>query len=156
MINIRHAALRTLKLAFVVAAVSMPVSAEPVHLALFGPKVVRPAEAEFGLGPRPSAQRVYTATLQPAQPLRLRQLQTVQVRVLDTDGQPVENATIAIDGGMPEHSHGLPTRPQVKRSLGNGIYEIEGLRFSMGGWWELKLAIESSRGADRITFNLAL
>jgi hypothetical protein len=36
------------------------------------------------------------------------------------------------------------------------VYEIEGVRFSMGGWWELKLAIESPAGVDSVTFNLSL
>jgi hypothetical protein len=57
---------------------------------------------------------------------------------------------------MPEHGHGLPTQPRVRRALGDGVYEIEGLRFNMGGWWELKLAIESPAGADSVTFNLSL
>lgn len=26
------------------------------------------------------------------------------------DGTPVEDASIAVDGGMPDHNHGLPTR----------------------------------------------
>jgi len=26
----------------------------------------------------------------------------------------------------------------------------------MGGWWEFRLAIAGSRGADTVTFNLAL
>jgi hypothetical protein len=99
---------------------------------------------------------VYTATLEPQQPLRRRELQKVVVRVLDAAGRPIEGASISVDGGMPEHMHGLPTRPRVTRSLGAGLYEIEGVRFSMGGWWELKLAIESSAGADSVTFNLSL
>ena len=57
---------------------------------------------------------------------------------------------------MPQHGHGLPTRPRVTRNLGDGIYEIEGVRFNMGGWWEFKLAIAGSRGADTVTFNLEL
>ena len=36
------------------------------------------------------------------------------------------------------------------------MYEIEGLRFNMGGWWELKLAIDAPAGADSVTFNLSL
>jgi hypothetical protein len=75
---------------------------------------------------------------------------------VDAEGRPVEGATITVDGGMPQHSHGLPTQPKVSRYLGSGVYEIEGLRFSMGGWWELKLAIESPAGADQVTFNLSL
>ena len=116
----------------------------------------RPAAAEFGLGPRASAHRVYTAALQPREPLHLRQLQTLPVRITDASGRPVELAEITIDGGMPQHGHGLPTQPRVKRALGDGVYEIEGVRFSMGGWWELKVAIAAPAGADVVTFNLDL
>ena len=116
----------------------------------------RPAPEQFGFGPRASANQLYRATLQPRDTLRLRKLQAVPLSITDPSGRPIEGAVISIDGGMPEHAHGLPTRPRVQRDLGNGMYEIEGLRFSMGGWWELKLAIESSAGRDSITFNLSL
>ena len=116
----------------------------------------RPATHEFGFGPRASAKQLYAATLQPRQPLRVRQLHTLEVLITDASGRPMEGARIAVDGGMPEHGHGLPTQPKVRRSLGGGVYEIEGLRFNMGGWWELKLAIESPVGTDSVTFNLNL
>jgi hypothetical protein len=57
---------------------------------------------------------------------------------------------------MPQHGHGLPTRPRVTRALGDGVYEIEGVRFSMGGWWEFTLAITAAAHSDVVTFNLAL
>lgn len=116
----------------------------------------KPAASEFGLGPRSSDHGLYTATLQSAQALRARRLQKVSVLIHDAAGQPVENATIAVDGGMPEHRHGLPTQPRVAHSLASGVYEIEGLRFNMGGWWELTLAIEGPRGADRVIFHLQI
>jgi len=125
-------------------------------LSMVGVVAKRPAETEFGLGPRASANQKYTATLQPREPLRLRRLQTVPVRITDAAGRPVEQASFTVDGGMPEHLHGLPTQPRIGRSLGNGVYEIDGVRFSMGGWWEFKLAIDSPAGADRVTFNLSL
>lgn len=118
--------------------------------------VQRPAATEFGLGPRASARHMFTATLQPGQPLRLRNLQTLGLHLVDVDCKPVDDALIAIDGGMPEHSHGLPTRPRVQRYLGGGVYEIVGLRFSMRGWWELKLAVDTPTGKDSVTFNLEL
>ena len=96
------------------------------------------------------------ATLEPARPLRPRQMQTVRVTVRDAEGRAIDEAQISIDGGMPQHGHGLPTRPRVTRNLGDGMYEIEGVRFNMGGWWELKLAIAGSGGADTVTFNLDL
>lgn len=125
-------------------------------LTMAGVGVKPPAATEFGFGPRASANQKYTATLQPREPLRLRRLQTVPVKITDAAGRPVEQAVIKVDGGMPEHGHGLPTQPRIGRALGGGVYEIDGVRFSMGGWWEFKLAIESPAGADRVTFNLSL
>jgi len=121
-----------------------------------GTEAHRPAQDQFGFGPRASTQRLYSATLEPSQQLRLRQLQTVRVAIADAQGRPVDDASISVDGGMPEHGHGLPTQPRVKRSPGAGVYEIEGVRFSMGGWWQIRLAIDSPAGADSVTFNLSL
>ena len=123
---------------------------------LFGPDVRKPAAQEFGFGPRESAKQKYTVYLKPNEALRLRKLQNLRILVLDAAGRPVEGARITVDGGMPEHGHGLPTQPKVEKSLGGGMYDIEGLRFSMGGWWEVKLAIDSPQGEDRVTFNLSL
>ncbi|MEA2464851.1 MAG: hypothetical protein QOJ98_2598 [Acidobacteriota bacterium] len=118
-------------------------------------RVEKPAPDQFGLGPRTSAESRYTATIEPpAQPLKARRMLKVQVTIRDAGGRPVDGATIDIDGGMPQHGHGLPTKPRVTRSLGDGRYEIDGLRFNMGGWWELHLAVTSPAGADRVTFNL--
>jgi hypothetical protein len=116
----------------------------------------RPAASEFGLGPRASAGGRYVATLEPGKPLRPRQMQTVRVVVRDADGRAIDEARISVDGGMPQHGHGLPTRPRVTRSLGEGVYEIEGVRFNMGGWWEFTLAVDGCLGADTVTFNLDL
>jgi hypothetical protein len=123
---------------------------------IHGTGAKRPAGSEFGWGPRSSMAGRYVATLEPAKPLRPRQMQTVRVTVRDAEGRAVDEAQISIDGGMPQHGHGLPTRPRVTRGLGDGIYEIEGVRFNMGGWWEFKLAIAGSPGADTVTFNLDL
>jgi hypothetical protein len=135
-----------------IAAVAFATPAE----AFFTKAVSKPDAMEFGYGPRESAERKYTVYLKPGEQLRLRKLQTLRVLVLDSAGRPVDGAKIAVDGGMPEHGHGLPTQPYVQGTLGGGMYDIEGLRFSMGGWWEVKLTIEGPSGADRVTFNLSL
>jgi hypothetical protein len=76
------------------------------------------------------------------------------------DGKPVEDATIAVNGGMPMHGHGLPTAPRVTRHLGGGKYLVEGMKFSMTGWWQLVFTISERKGdtvkADTVTFNLML
>jgi hypothetical protein len=116
----------------------------------------RPAESEFGLGPRVTTAGLYRVTLEPVEPLAKRRLQKVHVRVVDAAGQPVDGADMTVDGGMPQHGHGLPTRPRMTAGMGDGRYEIDGVRFNMGGWWEFKLAIRAPAGADSVTFNLDL
>jgi hypothetical protein len=144
-----------LTIAIVAAAIGMTACSNAMMM-IHGTGAKRPAASEFGLGPRASAAGRYVATLEPARPLRPRQMQTVRVTVRDDEGRAIDAAQISIDGGMPQHGHGLPTRPRVTRNLGDGIYEIEGVRFNMGGWWEFTLAIAGSRGADTVTFNLDL
>ncbi|HYH10612.1 MAG TPA: cytochrome c peroxidase [Thermoanaerobaculia bacterium] len=114
----------------------------------------RPAASEFGPGPRKSAQGLYTATLVLDETLTPRKMYTVRVSVTGANGAALPDAAIAIDGGMPQHGHGLPTRPRITRNLGEGQYEIGGLRFNMSGWWELELTITTPAGADTVTFNL--
>lgn len=141
----------------VIAATAVSLTAcSHAMMMIHGAGAKRPAAIEFGLGPRPSAQGLYFATLEPERPLRPRQMQTVRVTVVDATGRAIDGATFTIDGGMPQHGHGLPTRPRVTRTLGAGCYEIEGVRFNMGGWWEFKVAIATDRGADVVTFNLDL
>jgi len=116
----------------------------------------RPANSEFGLGPRSSANGMFVAMLIPEEPLRVRKMQSMTVVVTDAAMHPIDNAQIRIDGGMPQHGHGLPTQPRVTSNSGGGAYEIEGVRFNMGGWWEFTLSITTPAGTDFITFNLAL
>ena len=116
----------------------------------------RPAEAEFGLGPRVSENGMYTAMLMPAEPPRARKMQSFMVVVTDASMHPIDNANITIDGGMPQHGHGLPTTPRVTGNTGGGVYDIDGVRFNMGGWWEFKVIITTPAGRDVVTFNLSL
>jgi hypothetical protein len=96
----------------------------------------------------------YVLRLQPpATAPAINQLHAWQVKVSTPDGQPVSHAQIGVDGGMPQHGHGLPTRPRVTRELADGTYLIEGMKFSMTGWWEIKLAVQAAQGADKVTFN---
>lgn len=86
----------------------------------------------------------------------LNQMHTWTLHVETADGQPVENASIFVDGGMPQHGHGLPTSPKVTDYLGNGDYRVEGLRFQMTGFWEVKFNISAGEQYDAVTFNLIL
>jgi hypothetical protein len=72
------------------------------------------------------------------------------------DGTPIEPAAITVDGGMPQHGHGLPTVPQVTRNLGDGKFEVEGMKFNMPGWWVVNVHVATPSGQDKATFNLTL
>ena len=103
---------------------------------------------------RPTVDNKYVVTLQPPpKPAAINQLHAWQVKLTSPAGVPVANARIQVDGGMPQHGHGLPTRPQVTRELPDGGYLIEGMKFSMTGWWEIKLAIQTPEASDSVTFN---
>jgi hypothetical protein len=154
--RIKESMIRRTVAAIAITAVALFMTANSHATAFNGTGAKRPAASEFGLGPRASAAGRYVATLEPAKPLRPREMQAVRVIVRDAQGRAVDEASISIDGGMPQHGHGLPTRPRVTRNLGDGIYEIEGVRFNMGGWWEFKLAIVGFQGTDTVTFNLDL
>lgn len=86
----------------------------------------------------------------------LNQIHTWTLHIETADGQPVEGATILVDGGMPQHGHGLPTNPQVTEDLGGGDYRLEGMRFQMPGFWEVRFNISANGQDDSITFNLIL
>ena len=101
-----------------------------------------------------SADSRYVVTLQPpAKPAAINQLHSWHVSLKSPAGVPVAHARIKVDGGMPQHGHGLPTRPQVTQESPDGSYLIEGMKFSMTGWWQIKLDIDGPAGADRVTFN---
>lgn len=86
-------------------------------------------------------------------PIPLNQIHRWIVHVEDMDGQPVENATVSIDGGMPAHNHGLPTQP-IATDIGNGDYLVEGIKFSMTGLWEMRFYIQTGTVTDRVMFEL--
>lgn len=100
---------------------------------------------------------LYIAAISPEQgPVSVGAMHAWIVTITDPIGRPVDGARISIDGGMPQHGHGLPTSPAVTRELREGSYLVEGVKFNMSGWWEFKLGIEGSAGSDEVTFNLVL
>jgi uncharacterized lipoprotein YmbA len=84
-----------------------------------------PHDLDFSLR-HPSAQGQYVVRMEPpaAAPAN-KQMHTWQIKLSSSDGAPVRNARIAVDGGMPQHGHGLPTRPQVTREVAAGTYTME-------------------------------
>lgn len=106
---------------------------------------------------RMSEHGLYRAVIRPHTPeIPLNRLHQWTLHLEGPDGVAVNGAAIVVDGGMPEHGHGLPTKPRVTRALGNGDYLVEGMKFQMPGWWVVAFAISTPDGNDTVSFNLML
>jgi hypothetical protein len=104
----------------------------------------------------PSDAGLFQVSYTPKAEIRANQIHTWVLHIETPEGEPVEGAVITVDGDMPQHGHGLPTRPQVTGSLGNGDYQVDGLKFHMQGWWIVEFEIQAEGQSDTITFNLLL
>lgn len=115
-----------------------------------------PANLDLSLDKATSKGSYRVTLVPPAETVAINKMHSWQVKVATTVGQPVTDATIGVDGGMPQHLHGLPTKPRVTRELAPGVYLVEGMKFSMPGWWEIKFDVRASLGSDNVTFNAVL
>lgn len=77
------------------------------------------------------------------EPIEINRMHSWIVHIETLTGIPVEGVAITLEGGMPEHDHGLPTTPRMTEELGSGDYRIEGIRFHMSGFWEITATITS-------------
>jgi hypothetical protein len=101
-----------------------------------------------------TAAGAYRVTLEPpAQKPAINQMHSWKVKLATPDGAPVRNAAIKVDGGMPQHGHGFPTQPRVTREIEPGTYALDGMKFSMPGWWEIAFDIAAAPGPDKVKFN---
>jgi hypothetical protein len=82
-----------LTLATLTVAISMTACSHAMMM-IHGTGAKRPAAREFGLGPRSSAEGRYVATLEPATPLRPREMHTVRVTVRDAEGRAIDGADL--------------------------------------------------------------
>ncbi len=83
----------------------------------------------------------------------VQQIHSWTVKIATPAGVPVEKALVYMNGGMPEHGHGMPTRPAVTREIAPGTYLIEGVKFNMSGLWELLIAVQKGPASDVTAFN---
>ena len=106
---------------------------------------------------RQSEAGLYRGTIRPqGDSIPQGRLQRWTLHLETVGGAPVDSATVSVDGGMPQHGHGLPTKPRVTRALGNGDHLVEGMKFNMGGWWVVKFRVAAAQGPDSLVFNLKL
>ena len=116
-----------------------------------------PADLDYSRT-RTSESGRYRATIQPdGDSIPTGKLQRWTLHLETANGTLVDACDVTVDGGMPQHGHGLPTKPRVTRQLGHGDHLVEGMKFNMGGWWVVKFRVASATaGADSVVFNLSL
>ena len=106
---------------------------------------------------RISQQGIYRVSYHSkVEPIPLNRIHSWTLHLETANGIAVNDAQIAIYGGMPVHKHGFPTAPRVTQGSGNGNYLVEGLKFSMTGHWELWLNIRSGDQADKAVIHVIL
>ena len=114
------------------------------------------AQLDLGTDRRSRQQRYRVQIRQRPEPLALNEFQTWLLHVATPDGRPVSGAVLNVVGGMPQHGHSLPTQPRVQAADTPGDYRVDGLQFSMPGWWEVHVYVSKDRLEDIATFNVLL
>lgn len=94
-------------------------------------------------------------------PPPLGELFTATATVSLPDGTPLETGVVTLDARMPQHDHGMETRPRVRTvdcvegevcRHPNGIYVADGFKFHMSGAWTVLATVTGPRGPDSTSF----
>jgi hypothetical protein len=133
---------------------SAPTALAAVTFALLTAACATPKDLDLTLQHPSSEGRFVVRMDPPATGPAINQMHAWQVRLATPEGQPVSRASIAFDGGTPQHGHGFPTKPRITREVEPGVYALEGMKFSMTGWWDMRLAIQAGDLTDRAVFNV--
>jgi hypothetical protein len=86
--------------------------------------------------------------------IMINRIHSWELTVKDADGKPVNNAKVTVVGDMPEHGHGLPTQPEVSKIGSGGLYRVDGMKFTMPGWWIVTISVMANGVHDNVSFNL--
>ncbi|CAM2007534.1 FixH family protein [Acanthopleuribacter pedis] len=85
----------------------------------------------------------------------LNQTFSLQVAIFQDEAltKPARDITLAVDGRMPQHRHGMNTEPVVTQSE-PGRFEVKGMLFHMVGRWQLMFDI--TRDGETVRAQTAL
>lgn len=116
----------------------------------------------------PTRKGLYTIrwTAEPS-PIPLSELFVVAVELRDAKtGAPVESGAVRVNAQMPQHGHGMATKPQDDPGVPGvevgtwthpqGRYRTEGMKFHMPGAWTLSFQVEGPSGPDELEVVYAL
>lgn len=135
-----------------------------------------PAEQNRNFGaekPTQVGRYLVTLAFEPDPPV-LGELFEVDARVALPDGLPLETGKVTLDARMPQHEHGMETRPIVDEGActevppdsdadsdapanrkcrhPDGRYRAKGFKFHMSGKWTVLVNVDGPGGPDSTTF----
>jgi hypothetical protein len=130
-----------------------------------------PAETKASApGTVTTARGLYRVTWAPVPaPLPLGDLFEVRSTVVDAaSGAPLEVGSVLVDARMPEHGHGMATKPVADPGAcedaskadtcrhDGGVYVMRGMKFHMPGNWTLVFDVSGPAGSDRAEVEFTL
>lgn len=70
----------------------------------------------------------------------------LRIALTDEQGRPVTRARVVLRPGMPDME--MHARPLTAAPRRDGSYEVDGVRFSMSGMWQIVVDVRESSGAE--------
>ena len=111
-----------------------------------------PKDLDLALDKKICGRRLSRGLVPPEPAPAINQMHSWKVKLATPDGAPVHGA----GSGRWRHAAAWPrpadAAPRDARDR-SGHLPLDGMKFSMTGWWEVKLDIEAPQGADKVTFN---
>lgn len=89
--------------------------------------------------------------------ISINQFHSWEFEFINADGVSQSCLQLTVNGGMPNHDHGLPTEPAIKPPTNKGRYALEGVKFHMPGTWQFVLNCEDNERNQHdftITFDI--
>lgn len=68
----------------------------------------------------------------------------------------IGDARLVVSAWMPDHGHGMVTKPEATFDAATCTYRVKGMLFHMGGFWQLFFDVVRGGSADRAEFELEL
>jgi hypothetical protein len=123
----------------------------PAGGASYGAKITAPTAAGTGRYECLSNGGTYRVSYTPApDPIPLNELFTLTAWIVPVEKAPpvTSLSALSVNAAMPEHDHGMNTRPRVVAQP-DGSYRVEGLLFHMPGRWELYFDVSDGGSTER-------
>lgn len=125
--------------------------AEPVTPA---PAILTAAQVEGDS--RLTDKGLYRVTFHSPAVVAVNRYQTWGIYIEDAAGAALDGAALKVSAEMPAHVHGLLTEPRITPGSAPGRYRVEGLRFHMPGYWEIRIQLDQAGKQDGLVLPVEL